>query len=332
MGMLDVFNSDAFKVVSLTDAINKIPYAASRIGQMGLFESKGVPTPSVAVEERNGILAVLPTKHRGEAATPARAGKRRVRSFTIPHIPYEDQIMADQVLGVRQFGTEDTLQSVASIVNDRLAEMRQAHELTLEFHRLGAIQGKILDSDGATTIYNLYTEFGVSEQTVDFVLATATTDVRASCIAVARAIEAALGNATYTGIHAFCGATWFDALIHHDYVQDAYHRFQDSVNLRNDPRKGFEFGGIMFEEYRGTIDSVPFIPATQARFFPIGVAGLFKTYFGPADFVEAVNTPGLPYYAKQAMMEFDRGIRLHTQSNPLCLCTIPRACIKGTQS
>jgi hypothetical protein len=66
--------------------------------------------------------------------------------------------------------------------------------------------------------------------------------------------------------------------------------------------------------------------------YPIGVPGLFKTHYAPADFIEAVNTVGLPAYAKQERMEMDRGIKIHAQSNPLCMCHRPAALIKCTMS
>ncbi len=333
MALLDVFNTDAFTLISLTDAINKIPYKPARLGEMGTFQSQGVATTSIVIEERDGILALLPTKLRGEAASQARRGKRRVRSFVVPHIPHEDAVLAQDVQNVRAFGSENTAEGAVQVVADRLAAMRQSHETTLEYHRVGAVHGKILDSDGSTVIYNLFTEFGVTEQTVDFVLGTNTTDVRAKCLAVLRLIEKSLGgNAIYDHVHAICGATWFEALIGHDYVRDAYHRWRDSENLRNDPRRGFEFGGIIFEEYRGLIGNVNFINASQARFFPVGAPNFFKTYHAPANFMETVNTIGIPLYAKQERMKFDRGINLLTESNPLCMCTAPRALIKGTTS
>jgi hypothetical protein len=59
--------------------------------------------------------------------------------------------------------------------------------------------------------------------------------------------------------------------------------------------------------------------------------GIFKTYFAPADFLETVNTVGLPLYAKVAVdPEFGRWARIHTQSNPLALCLRPRAVIRIT--
>lgn len=333
MEAMDVFKQDAFSLQSLTRAMNLLPYKPSRIGEMGLFGSEGISTTSLMIEERAGILALLPTKRRGEPASVGGTPKRTMRSLAVPHIPHESVIKPGDVQNVRAFGSNNVAAGVAEVVNNKLAVMRQSHEVTLEYHRMGAIHGSLLDSDGSTEIYNLFTEFGVSETTVDFVLGTATTDVRVKCLTVLRALEVSLGaGLPYDHIHAFCGATWFDAFVGHEYVRDAYHRWRDSENLRNDPRKGFQFGGITFEEYRGIVSTVSFVSANEARFFPVGSPGLFTTFFAPADFMETVNTVGLPMYAKQEPIKFNRGIQIHTQSNPLCLCMRPACLIKGTNT
>lgn len=330
---LDIFNDNAFGVTSLTQSINKLPLKPSRIGQMGLFKGEGVQTTSVIVEERNGILSLLTKKLRGEQGTTNKHEKRIVRSFAIPHIPQSDTILADEVQGVRAFGSATELETVAQKVNDRLQSMKNNHELTEEYHRIGALQGVILDGDGSTTIYNLFTEFGITQKTVNFALGTPTTKVRNKCTEVIRAIEAGLGGlAMYDHIHAFCGSTWFDAFVEHPAVKDAFHRYNDSEMLRSDVRKGFTFGNITFEEYSGSVGSVAFFPANEARFFPVGVPGMFTTYYAPANYIETVNTIGQPYYAKQEIMKFGKGVELETQSNPLCMCTMPRALIKGTNS
>ena len=329
--ILDVFGGNEFGVVSLTNAINKVPFKPSRVGEMGLFEAKGVNTHTIVIEEKDGILSLLPTKTRGLMEhTAAKNEKRRLRTFNIPYIPYDDTILAASIQGVRAFGSASQTETMAQVVNDKLAQMRQSHELTHEFHRIGAIQGDILDADGSTSIYNLFTEYGITRRSVAFAFTTATTDVRALVLTVKRAIEKALGAVMYDHIHCFCGKNWFDALIGHDYVKDAYHRYQDSTNLRNDPRAGFEFGGVIFEEYRGSIGAVDFVDDDEANFFPVGVPGLFQAYYGPADFVETVNTIGVPVYAKQERLAMDKGIYLHTQSNPLMLCTRPETLVLGT--
>jgi hypothetical protein len=57
--------------------------------------------------------------------------------------------------------------------------------------------------------------------------------------------------------------------------------------------------------------------------------GIFRTYNAPADFLETVNTVGLPIYAKTSVdPEFQRWVKIHSQSNPLTLCLRPRAIVK----
>jgi len=235
------------------------------------------------------------------------------------------------VQNIRAFGSETELETIAAKVNDQLSEMRAQHEVTFEFLRAGALQGLIKDGDG-TTLFNLFTEFGVSETTRSFELEVAATDVRGLCLATIRNIEDELGAAAYTQVRALCGDTFFDEFIAHDDVKAGYEHFRDGEMLRNDPRAAFPFGGILWENYRGKVGSTDFIPLTEARAFPVGVRGLYKEHFAPADYVEAVNTIGRPIYAKQTRMKFDKGVELETQSNPLPLCTRPALLIKLTNT
>ncbi len=333
MPMLDVFNTDAFNLVSLTDSINKLPYKPGRVGEMNIFEDKGISTLTAVVEEKAGVLSLLASTTRGAPGAQTPFEQRTVRSFLVPHIPYESRVLAADLQNVRRFGSESETEGVNQVVNDRLETMRQAHEVTLEWLRLGALKGIIIDGDGSTTLYNLFTEFGVSaEPDVDFLLGTATTDIGQKCIDTKRLIEGNLGMESYDHIHGFASPSWFDALVGHDDVKYAYQYFQDGATLRADNRAGFEYKGITFEEYRGSIGGTAFLDDSsngECRFFPVGVKGLFKNYNAPADFVETVNTIGLAVYAKQEREKFDRGILIHTQSNPLPICTRPKVLVRG---
>ena len=60
---------------------------------------------------------------------------------------------------------------------------------------------------------------------------------------------------------------------------------------------------------------------------PEGVAGLFITRFAPADYLDTVNTLGLPYYA-DSQPKGRKGVKLEVQSNPLHLCLVPGAIIE----
>lgn len=329
--ILDVFETDAYNVISMTEAIDKLPFIPSRLGEMKIFRETAITTRVVWVEERDGQIALLQTAQPGTAGKTGDRATRKSRPFRVPHIPYDDTVLAEDVQGVRTFGSANTTEGVAAVVNERLAAMRQNHEITKEYYRAKAIQGLLLDADG-TVIYDFWSEFDLTEQTVDFVLGTTTTDIRAKCLTVAEKVEDALGALSYNHIHALCGKTWFNSFIGHTLVRDAFSRWRDGEFLRSDPRHGFEFAGIIFEVYRGAVSGQTFIDDDVARFFPVGSSGLFRTHNAPADFIEAVNTPGRPIYAKQVRMKFDRGIEIHTQSNPFTYCTRPFCLIKGFTS
>jgi hypothetical protein len=91
----------------------------------------------------------------------------------------------------------------------------------------------------------------------------------------------------------------------------------------------FEFGGITWENYRGYVGSQAFIDPDKCYLFPLGVPNLFKTFFGPADYIETVNRQGQRMYAKQYPMPNDKGIFMEVQTNPLNVCTRPNALLKG---
>lgn len=338
MPALDIFNSNAFSMVSLTDSINKVPFLPGRIGQLGLFREQGVATTSVLVEEREGSLTLVETTARGAPAVQNTHNKRKARSLTVPHIALEDTILADEVQNLRAFGSDSQLEGVQQVVNDRLEEMARKLDATLEHLRIGAIMGKILDADGTTVLYDLFQEFGVTQQTeIDFDLDNASPTagaIKKKCHDVKRKIEDELGATPYGHIHAICGSAFFDDLVTHSEVSAAYDRYLDGLFLREGQARGsFEYAGIVFEEYRGRVGSVDFTDTNKAHFFPVGVPGLFRQYNAPADFVETVNTIGLPRYAKQAQdTQFNRWVTLHTQSNPLPICTRPRVLMKAKRT
>lgn len=344
MPQLDVFNNDAFSMHSLTATMNNIPYQPMRIGQLGIFNEKGVRTTSIDVEEQSGRLTLIQTSERGgTAADPLSSKKRTLRTFKAYHLERDSKVYADEIQNIRAFGTETELQQVQDIVNDRLAELKAMHEVTQEYHRVNAIRGILLDADGST-LKNLFTEFGVSQQTLDIALGTSSTKVRERVVAAKRLAETELGGMVITGWRGFCSPEWFDAFTSHDKVNEAF-KYQESKELQRDLRAtGFNFADVMWEEYRGSVtkpDSVnggtaTFIDANCAYLVPIVASAtpLFITRFAPADYEETVNTMGLPYYAKQVMdpSGLAKFRAINTQSNPISICLRPRAVIKLTKS
>jgi hypothetical protein len=330
--MNNPFEDSAFNMTSLTKAINLLPNMYGKLESLKLFPQKFVRTRNISIEERNGVLSLLPTQHPGAPGTIGSSEKRKMRSFSIPHIPHDDVVLPEEVQGIRAFGSETELQAMASVITDHLQSMRNKHAITLEHLRMGALKGVIFDADGSELV-NLYSEFEITPKVVNFTLGTAGTDVKKKCLEVVRHIEDNLRGEFMTGVHCLVSPEFFDALTSHGKVKEAYERWQDGAALREDMRGGFTFGGITFEEYRGQATDPSgnvrrFIAANEGHCFPTGTVESFVTYFAPADFNETVNTLGLPLYAKQCPRKFDRGTDLHTQSNPLPMCLRPGVLVK----
>jgi len=323
-------------MVALTAAINKVPNNYGRLEQLGLMPTEGVRTRTILIEEMSGVLNLLPTMPVGAPASLGTQGKRKVRSFVIPHIPHDDVVLPEEVQGLRAFGSENDLEALSNLIARKLQNMRAKHAITLEHLRMGALKGVILDSDGST-LYDLYSEFGITAKSVSFALSTNTTEVLTKVLEVKRHIEDNLRGEFMSGIMCLSSQGFFDALTTHPKVKEAYSRWQQGQLLFTDNRTNFSFGGITFEEYRGQATDIAgtvrkFIADDEAHFFPVGTASTFRTFFAPADFNETANTLGLPLYAKQAPRKFERGTDLHTQSNPLPICLRPEVLVKGTKA
>ena len=335
MPALDWTKQNAFSMRSLTSSVNEMPYVPGRIGQLGLFEESGIATTKVMIENREGQLVLVPASTRGGPAHQNVRDRRKVRTLDTVHLAIEDIVPADEIQNVRAFGSESMLAGYQQEVDQRFASMGRKLDATIEHLYIGAIKGTVLDADGQTELYDLFDEFGISAPSTVFFDLSASSPaagaVRKKCNAVIRSIEDALGAAPYNGIHAMCGSTFFDNLVDHPNCVKAYERWNDGQALRErTARRTFFYAGIMFEEYRGKVGDVDFVEADAAHFFPTGVPELFRMVYAPADFVETVNTIGLPRYAKMATdQEMQRWVKLHMQSNPLPYCTRPGVLIKG---
>ncbi|MDR1424294.1 MAG: major capsid protein [Azoarcus sp.] len=323
---------DLFTVTALTEAISKLPVAPGQLGATGLFAERGIRTTSVAIEVRNGRLVLVPNASRNAEPAPVAGGGRAMATLAACHLPVSGTLLPEDVQNVRAFGQESAesgLEAQAGIVNDKLAALKAHLEVTREWHRVGALRGKVLDADGSV-LYDLYNVFGVTQKTASVAFTTATTNVLKAVLDAKRHAEKKLGGVIRRGFKAFCGDDFFDALSAHPKVTAAFDNWQAAQDrMAGDMRGGFTFGGVEFIEYAGEVNGVAFIPADKAIVFP-DAAGVFVTYNAPANYNEAVNTVGQPYYAKAEARRMGKGWDLEAQSNPLTLCLYPEALVELT--
>ena len=320
-------------LAELTAAINKIKPARLRLRELGLFRERPVSHTTVVVEELDGTLSVLPSRPRGGPATVASKTTRTLRSFAIPHFPHDDVVLPADIQDVRRFGSDAPLLD-PDLAGQKLEFLRAKHDLTREYLELNALFGTVKDGEG-TTLYNYFTEFGLTQITVDFDLGTATTDVKAKCREVLRQMEEEARGVAFTGVRALVSSEFFDKLVNHDSVKEAYLNWQAASALSADVRPGFPFGGIVFEEYRTVFpkpggSSERLIAANDGIAFPTGTVGVFETYFAPPNVIDRVNTPGVPIFVRAIPRLDGSGIDIKSESNLLPLVTRPRLCIKLT--
>ena len=330
MPTLDIFNDDAFSVSSLTASVNEMEEVPGQLGEEGLFEEDGISTTTLQVEKKGDTLALVKAAQRGGSAQTSGRAKATMVPFNLVHLPQEDAILADTIQNKRAFGSESELQGMVAEVNSVLAVLKRNNDATLEWQRMGALKGKILDADGTTVLEDINARFGITQATQAMALSTETTKVRALIVAKKRATSKLLGSVLVREWRCKCSASFFDLLIEHPEVRAAYDRWMEGAALRGDMSDGFMYGDVLFQVYDATVDGKDFIASGEAYMYPVGVPGMFITRFGPADYMETVNTKGLPYYAKQEVMKYGKGIDLELQSNTISLNTRLKGVVKLT--
>lgn len=338
MASMDIFNNSAFSMTSLSGVVNKLDYQPQLLGELGIFEPMPVRTRTVFVDRRDGALTLVPTSATGEAPSELKGDDRDAVPLKTTRLAKGFTLYAEEVQGIRAFGSETELEQVQGEYLRRLARVRSDIELTHEYHRLGALQGKLLDADGTSVIYDYFTRFGVTEAAaVNFALTTATTDVRGICNQITRAMaRSARGAFTpATQVHALVGDTFYDLLINHEQVRKTFEGWAAAADLRRGTAfQAFSYGGITFHNYRGTDDnSTVAIAPTEAKFFPVNAPGVFKKAMAPAEFGPYVNTLGMDTYAMN-IPDRDRQAwtRGEIYSYPLHMCQRPEVLRKGVSS
>ena len=333
--LLNPFSADGYSLAEMTKAISLVPNQYGRVNALGLFGTEPLSQRNALVESIEGELRLLPARAVGAPATMGSRDRPKVRSFVVPHIPHNDVLLPEEIQGIRGFGMAAGEDPMATVLARKLARMRAKHGQTLEYMRVNALRGITKDGSG-DTVYDWHSEFGTSQTSVDFLLGTSTEDVVTKTTAVARHIEESLKGETMSGIHALVSPEFFDKLVKHKTVKEAYTFFQGASGtnpLRDDMRRGFPFGSITFEEYAGSVtlatgSTERLIPAGEGIAFPLGTMDTFTTYFAPANLMEAVGTYGQELYAYQIERPDGTGIDLYSQSNPLPIVKRPALCVR----
>jgi len=331
MAEISIFEDEAFSVPNLILVLNEDHPVPGQIAASGLFTEQGSASTTQQIEKDGMTLQLVAAKPRGAGGQAVIADKRRLVPFNNVHLPQTFQVLADEIQGIRAVGSRTELQGVQDVVNARLEKARRQLDTTHEWQRVGAIKGQVIDSDGKSVLLDIFQSFGMERpEPISFELDNDDTDVSVRCVEVLDQQEDELYGLASTGARGWCGRNFWKKLIAHPKVRDTYLASEAASALRGDRRKAFDFGGITWERYRGKLPNMPFVDDDSAYVVAEGAEGLFISVFAPADYMETVNTLGLPYYGKLENMRMGKGVDGEVQSNPLHLCTRPRSVIHLT--
>lgn len=327
-----------FELVDYTQELLLVPNKWGLINELGIFSSEPVSQHSVTVESTQGTLGIVTDQVRGARNTVNSDDTRNLRSFPIPHFPLDDAIKPQDIQGKRAYGSADAAETEAAVTARKLERIRSSHAITLEAARAYALTTGAIYAPNGTVSGNFFTDFGVTQKSIDFALGTTTTDLLAkSEEGIAHVQDNILTGEVVNEVIVLCSPTFFAKLIAHATVKEAYKYYTSTQEpLRQRLGSGlyrrFVHGGVTYIEYRGSYNGTALIPAGEGVMLPTGTSDMFKTYFSPANRFSHVNTLGEEAYAFTYRDPKDVEIAIQTESNFLNLIRRPAAVVKVTTS
>lgn len=327
-----------FELVDYTQELLLVPNKWGLINELGIFSAEPVSQHSVTVEATQGTLGLVTDQVRGARNTMNSDDTRNLRSFPIPHFPLDDAIKPQDIQGKRAYGSADAAETEAAVTARKLERIRSSHAITLEAARAYALTTGAIYAPNGTVSGNFFTDFGVTQKSIDFVLGTTTTDLLAkSEEGIAHIQDNILSGEVVNEVIVLCSPAFFAKLIAHATVKEAYKYYTSTQEpLRQRLGSGlyrrFVHGGVTYIEYRGSYNGTALIPAGEGVMLPTGTSDMFKTYFSPANRFSHVNTLGEEAYAFTYRDAKDVEIQIQTESNFLNLIRRPAAVVKVTTS
>lgn len=351
---LDIFKNDAFSQATLQTVLPTMPFTPGALGQMNLFNPHFIDTEYVLIYQEAGQIHLIPMTDR---AAPDIMSDRRVGEFRVlrtKRLSKKDSVRASEMLGVADasYPMAQRLVTAAGLVNTRMAQLMTDMEATRELHRLGALQGKLLDADGTTVVVDYFDTFGISAPTpVDIHFGTLTEDEIAITLSedfympMVRSLQTrngGMGGAEGVSVGALCGDTFWGKLMRHPGMREVWklenqgRAIARTANPLIKPPvwESIYFGGVTWIHYMGAVSGPLQVPTDDAIIFPMGAKDVYEVYYSPGETLAQVGTVGKPLYPMIRVDPRDdpEFIDIHLRSYPLYACIYPQALMRAHQA
>jgi hypothetical protein len=320
--VFDIINSDAFSLTSMVSRFDTIEFQPGQAIQLGVWTPDSINTRMGLIEFRDQTMTLVNPSDRGAPGQHIQDQNRVMRSFEVPHFQQNDTVKADEVVGVREFGTNNEFQTVEKKISRKLMIGEANFSATEEYMAITGLQG-VTKAPNGTTLLDSYALSNTTKRTTLFGAnnifdigasntANATNPMADSrlllkCHTIVRQMRTDLRQGSLIPRPwVFASPGWMDAFTTAIEVKNAFQRFTEIASLGQVAaflREGaffgtppFYYGGVWFEEYRGSgiVDN----EAIAFPLMPAGSQSIYDVTYAPADYIETVNTLGRPRYAK----------------------------------
>lgn len=335
--------------VDLTQEVNRIPNTFGLLNALNLFPNEPKSSKFVKIGYKDGEIYVLSAEPRGGSGDVGADDNENLIILEIPHFPHIERIGPDDVDNMLVIvNGQVTPDSLDRQLANKLANIRKKHSITREFIRLGALRGLIKDGKGRV-LYDLYDVFGITKKQVDFTLGTAGTNIMDKCEQVIDHIQTNVKGESVGMVESIVSPTWFSKFVAHANVEKFWLQAQNSgvhslinrENLGGNWGRVFEFGNILWREYKGslpvkaadgTITNEPNAVANKGNAYPTGTQSMMRTFDGPFFHMNRLNEApaegGEMILITTKELDHGEGIELKSQSNALAVCKQPECIVE----
>lgn len=331
---------NAFEIVDYSMELSLIPLAPTLLNDAGLFAEEMLSTHTVTFEEIASSIGLIGDTFRGSKPQANNDDNRKIRSYPLAHFAVTDSILPQDIQGKRAYGSQDMAETEAAVMARKMERVRRAFDQTLEAARFSTLTSGNIYAPGGTLSGNFFTDFGVTQTSVNFALGTTTTDVVSK---VETVISSMQDNANtgdiISGVIGYCSPEFFAAFIGHAKIQAAYQYFsategqmiqRNRAGGNNGLYREFTYAGVRLVEVRQSIGGVRLIPANEAVFVPVGTNDAFVTYFGPCSKLDFSNTIAERTYMFSYRDPKGEKIELDASSDFINVLRKPKLVVKGT--
>lgn len=344
--------SNIHGITDWTEQVNRIDNMYDFTGQIANFVSRNTNSTNITFDLTDKNVIIPQSSQRGvKNFTKGREKTVKPVSIFLDYIREDDNITKNDFLDYRLPGTADQMDTLTAVRMDKLTGLQNNVTQAIEYQKLSAMTGVSKTAYG-DTLFDGYAVTGNTQQSVDFLLGTNTTKVG---LKLDQAVQLSASKYRTGAIMpspiAIVGDTFFDNLITHASVEQAYEQYASSQEpLRNTQVQMQRFGSIRRFFYKSiwiynynpifnildttesnfTTTTTKVIADNEGYLLPSVAPDFLRSYWGPSQ--KLTKEGGMPLHASEYLSNDEETWNMTVESAGLHFCTNPDAIVKLTTS